>query len=74
MLTSWTVLSEDLQLVLAQQAFVKAIETIAGQAETLAEVMEDGELRDRGGPDALRLLAAVVRATGPAHLAVAGHA
>ncbi len=65
MLTSWNVLSDDLQLVLAQQALLKATETIANHAESLAQVIETGELADRGGPDALRLLASVVRATSP---------
>ena len=43
--------------------------TVASQAEALAGVMEDGGLQDRGGPDALRLLAAVVQATAPAQAA-----
>ena len=74
MLTNWNVLSDTLQLALAQQALHTASEIIAGQAETLAGVMEDGDLADRGGPDALRLLAAVVRATGPSPQAAAGRA
>lgn len=65
MLTNWHALSDDLQLALAQQALMRATETIAGHAETLAAVMEQGDLMDRGGPDALRLLACVVRATTP---------
>ena len=65
MLTNWNILSDDLQLALAQQALLRATETIASHAETLAEVMEQGDLLDRGGPDALRLLASVVRATTP---------
>jgi hypothetical protein len=67
MLSNWNTLSENLQLVLAREALVRAAETIAGQAETLAEEMEVGGLQDRGGPDALRLLAAVVRATTSDH-------
>jgi len=65
MLTSWNVLSDDLQLALAQQALLTATETIAAHAETLAQTIEMGELTDRGGADALRLLASVVRATRP---------
>lgn len=61
MLNSWCVLSDDIQLALAQSAMQRASETIAEQAETLAGVFEAGELSDRGGADALRLLAAVVR-------------
>jgi hypothetical protein len=63
MLSNWNVLPESLQLILAREALVRAAETIASQAETLAQEMEVGGLQDRGGPDALRLLAAVVRAT-----------
>ncbi len=59
----WTALSDDLQLALAEQALQRAAETIAGQAESLAAEMETGSLSDQGGPDALRLLAAVIRAT-----------
>lgn len=59
----WTTLSDDLQLALAEQALQRAAETIAGQAEDLAAEMEVGSLTDQGGPDALRLLAAVIRAT-----------
>lgn len=59
----WTTLSDDLQLALAEQALSRAAETIAGQAESLAAEMEEGSLTDQGGPDALRLLAAVIRAT-----------
>ncbi len=59
----WVALSDDLQLALAEQALSRAAETIAGQAESLASEMEVGSLTDQGGPDALRLLAAVIRAT-----------
>ena len=69
MLTDWNALTDNAQLHLAQQALHQAAETVASQAEALAGVMEDGGLQDRGGPDALRLLAAVVRATAPAQAA-----
>ena len=59
----WNALADDLQLALAEQALSRAAETIAGQAESLAAEMEAGALADGGGPDALRLLAAVIRAT-----------
>lgn len=74
MLTDWHALSDTLQLTLARQALEQATEIIATQAESLAGVMEDGELQDRGGPDALRLLAAIVRALGTTPPGVAGHA
>jgi hypothetical protein len=61
MLTDWSVLSDDLQLILSREALRRAAETLARRAEALAGEIEAGELTDRGGPDALRLLAAVVR-------------
>ena len=74
MLSDWTELSNDLQLTLAREALRRAVHTIASQADILADEMESGELADRGGPDALRLLAAVIRATGQDDLATAGSA
>lgn len=74
MVADWNILSDDLQLVLSREALRRAVETIAGQAEVLADEMEVGTLADRGGVDALRLLAAVVRVTGQEGLGVAGHA
>jgi hypothetical protein len=59
----WDNLPDDLQLELAAQALLRAAETIAGHAECLAAEMEGGALNDEGGPDALRLLAAVIRST-----------
>ncbi len=64
MLADWNVLSDDLQLVLSREALRRAAEIIASQAEALAGEMEGGYLCDRGGPDALRLLAGVVRVNG----------
>jgi hypothetical protein len=61
MSADWNALSEDLQLVLAREAMRRAVDTIAGQAEVLAGEIESGGIADRGGPEALRLLAAVVR-------------
>ena len=65
MIADWNTLSESLQLYLAQQAFRQAAETIAGQAEVLADEFDTGALADRGGAEALRLMAAIVRALGP---------
>jgi hypothetical protein len=64
MLSDWNILSEEVQLALSQEALRRAAETIAGQAELLAGEMEGGWLADCGGPEALRLLASVVRTTG----------
>jgi hypothetical protein len=74
MLAEWNRLSDALQLTLSQEALRRAAETIAGQAEVLAEEMESGALANRGGPDALRLLAMVVRAAEPDPYGPAGHA
>ncbi len=61
MLSHWETVSEDIQLRLAHDALLRAVDMIVGQAETLANEMEVGSLPDRGGPEALRLLAAVAR-------------
>ncbi|MCW3473316.1 hypothetical protein [Limobrevibacterium gyesilva] len=74
MLRDWNMLSEEMQLALSHAALRRAAETIAGQAELLAGEMESGGLADRGGPEALRLLANVVRATDRKEFEPAGHA
>ena len=74
MITEWNTLPEPVQLYLAQQAFRQAAETIAGQAEVLAREFEAGTLADRGGAEALRLMAAIVRALGPEALPTVGRA
>lgn len=74
MLSDWNMLSDDLQITLSRAALCRAAENIAGQAEVLAQEIEDGSLNDRGGPDALRLLARIVRLTGKAEMTPAGHA
>jgi len=75
MLSDWNLLSDDLQLKLSREAMHHAARTFAQQAEILAEEMEAGTFSDRGGPEALRFLAAFVRSTGDArHLACAGNA
>ena len=55
--------SDDHPLALAREALRRAAETLADHAEVLAAEMDQGTLADRGGPDALRLFAAVIRAT-----------
>lgn len=75
MLTDWSTLSDEMQLALSREALCHAAETFAGQAELLAGEIDEGSLADRGGAEALRLLAAVVRVTGRGDLReVAGHA
>jgi hypothetical protein len=72
--TDWHALSDDLQLALSREALRRAAETLAEQAELLAGEMDGGALIDRGGADALRLFAAVVRATNQDSFGPVGHA
>jgi hypothetical protein len=74
MYPDWNHLSEDLQIALSRAALSRAATTIAEQAEVLADEMECGALADRGGPEALRLFAAVVRLGDQDELVPAGHA
>jgi hypothetical protein len=62
-IAEWDSLAEPLQLTLATAALRRAAASIVFQAETLASEIEAGSLRDRGGPDALRLLATLIRVT-----------
>lgn len=70
----WHALTDAQQLTLAREALRRAAEILAGQAELLAEEMEGGALLDRGGPEALRLFAALVRATNRDAFGAIGHA
>ena len=66
--TEWSTLSDEMQLALSREALRHAAETFASQAELLAGEIDEGSLTDRGGADALRLLAILVRVTGRGHL------
>ena len=70
----WHLLPDALQLVLAREAFQRAVQTVLGQVEVLADEMHAGTLTDYGGPDALRLLAAIVRVSAEENLPASGHA
>jgi hypothetical protein len=70
----WHTLTDEMQLVLAREAMIRAAATLADQAELLGLEMEAGTLRDRGGPDALRLFAAIIRATNADVMGPVGHA
>jgi hypothetical protein len=63
MLSDWNLLSDDLQLALSREALRRASQSLVCQAHQLAEEIEHGTITDRGGPDALRLLATVVLIT-----------
>lgn len=72
--SGWHALPDELQLVLAREAMTRAASTLADQAELLAAEMEEGTLQDRGGPDALRLFAAIIRATNADTMGTVGNA
>ncbi len=75
MRADWDQLTDESQLVLSREALRHASAIIAEQAGLLAEEFDSGRLEDRGGADALRLLAAIVQLNhDPAELVVAGHA
>ena len=74
MLTNWNALSDGLQLALSREALRMAAGIIADQAEVLAGEVEDGSLSDQGGPDALRLLASVMRVNGTSAFGQVGRA
>ncbi len=63
MLHEWNVLSDEMQLTLAREAFRQALATITDHAEALAGALETGIIADRGGPEALRLFVAVLAET-----------
>lgn len=73
-MTDWHSISEPLQLQLAQEALRQASANIAAYAEALAEEMESGFMSDRGGNEALRLFANLVRTVHSSEPMVAGHA
>ena len=66
MLCEWNALPDIVQVALSREALNIASAKIAQQAEVMAEEMECGNLADRGGADALRLFAALVRVGGKA--------
>jgi hypothetical protein len=72
--SDWNLLSDDAQLQLARDAMRRAAETVARHAELLAGEIESGAIADRGGPEALRLLARMIRLSGRDSDAPAGSA
>lgn len=74
MTADWNLMSDELQLVVSREALSKASTIIAEQADLLAREIEGGRLQDRGGADALRLLAAIVRLNTSAAEPMAGRA
>lgn len=70
----WNTLSDDLQLRVAQAALARAAVTLASQAELLADEIENGSIADRGGAEALRLFANLIRLSREDPLAPQGNA
>lgn len=73
MLPEWNRLPDRLQIALSHEALARAAGIIATQAEALAQEIDNGTLADRGGSEALRLFAAVVRVGDSDELTAAGH-
>lgn len=73
-MTDWHSISEPLQLQLAQEAMRQASANLAAYAEALAEEMESGFMSDRGGNEALRLFASLVRSVHAPPPMTVGHA
>lgn len=73
-MTEWHLLAEPLQLQLAETAMRHASESLAAYAEALASEMEAGFMSDRGGREALRLFATLVRAVNLPEQGSVGHA
>jgi hypothetical protein len=61
----WDDLTTDTQVRLARSAIQLAAAILARHADALAEQMENGTLDNRSGPEALRLLAMVMRFANP---------
>ena len=70
----WHSISEPVQIQLAQEALRQASSNIATYAEALAEEMEAGFMSDRGGNEALRLFASLVRSVSAPEMATVGNA
>lgn len=73
MLADWHMLSNETRMTLAHAALIRATETIACQAELLADEIDLGNLADPGGAEALRMFAAVVRSRESDPHTQAGH-
>ena len=72
--SAWDRLSEECQVQVAEAAMQRANEILARQAEALADEIAQGDLADRGGAEALRLFASLIRRAQLHWGHVAGHA
>ena len=73
-MTDWDLLPEPLQLQLSKAALREASKNLAAYAEALAGEIEAGYMADRGGFEALRLFANLVRAVHAADAEPVGNA
>jgi hypothetical protein len=73
-MTEWNLLPEPQQLQLATEALRQASSRLANYADALAEEMDAGAMPDRGGEEALRLFANLIRAVHVSERAGVGHA
>lgn len=74
LMIDWHSISEPLQLQLAQEAMRQASSNLAAYADALADEMEGGFMSDRGGNEALRLFANLVRSVHGQGMTAAGTA
>ena len=72
--SEWHLISEELQLVLANQAMRRASTIIADQADLLAVQFATAILQDRGAAEALKLFAVLLRETSAECLVPIGNA
>jgi hypothetical protein len=72
--SEWQALSEEMQLLLAQQAMRQAAQIVADQAELFAVQFTQRTLADRGAADALKLFAMLLRETSAECLRPIGNA
>jgi hypothetical protein len=72
--SEWHLISEELQLVLANQAMRRASTIIADQADLFAVQFATHILQDRGAAEALKLFAVLLRETSAECLVPIGNA
>jgi hypothetical protein len=72
--SEWHLISEELQLVLANQAMRRASTIIADQADLFAVQFATAVLQDRGAAEALKLFAVLLRETSAECLVPIGNA
>jgi len=74
MISEWDMLSDELQLALSRAALSRAAAELADRAYAMAQEIEVGQITDRGGAEALRLFAAILRIPGTIGFGTMGNA